>query len=261
MDTFLFQTILPFLLSACIVIIITVLAEKFGTKTGGIFGTLPSTIIIAYAFIAHNKGLFFASEAVAVVPAELGINLLFLFTFILTAKRYQYYAVLFALIVWILGSVTLFVLNLSNIFLSLSIFLICLLITISILEKKIQIKSQQKVQVHYDLKKMILRGVLAGMIISLSVLLSNVNAVISGIFSVFPAIFISTIVIQLREHGPAFAIGMAKSMMIGISSVCTYAVLIHFLYPLYGIVIGSSIGFCIAFMVTLLIFFLRKKIQ
>ena len=42
MDLFLFQSILPFILSAMIVIIITVVAEKYGTKVGGILGTLPS---------------------------------------------------------------------------------------------------------------------------------------------------------------------------------------------------------------------------
>ena len=76
-----FQTIIPFIVSAFVVIIITIIAEKFGTKTGGILGSLPSTIIVAYVFIALNKGPDFASKSVAVVPAEIGINILFLFIF------------------------------------------------------------------------------------------------------------------------------------------------------------------------------------
>ena len=49
MSFLLFQIILPFILSAMIVIIIMFIAERYGTKIGGILGTLPSTIVIAFA--------------------------------------------------------------------------------------------------------------------------------------------------------------------------------------------------------------------
>ena len=68
--------------------------------------------------------------------------------------------------------------------------------------------------------------------IAIAVYLSNINSVLSGIFSVFPAILSSTMLISVKEHGPNFTSGLAKSMIIGISSVLTYATMIHFLYPL-----------------------------
>ena len=45
MYSYLYHMIIPFLLSAFIVIIVTIIAERYGTKKGGIIGTLPSTIV------------------------------------------------------------------------------------------------------------------------------------------------------------------------------------------------------------------------
>ena len=97
-----FQTIFPFFASAAVVIIITIIAEKYGTKTGGILGTLPTTIIIAFIFIALNRGVDFASVSVAVVPAEIGINLIFMFIIAILIRRSIYLAFTISFLVWIL---------------------------------------------------------------------------------------------------------------------------------------------------------------
>ena len=261
MNTLLFQTILPFFFSALIVIIITIVAEKYGTKSGGILGTLPSTIVIAFLFIAINKDVQFASQAVAVVPAELGINLIFLFCFAIIAHRSIILAFTTSFISWICFSTILYIVDLKNIYVSLAIYIITLLLTFIVLEKKVKINSIGGIQVRYTPLKIVLRGILAGTVIAISVFLSNLGAVLSGIFSVFPAILTSTMLISVREHGPDFAAAMAKSMIIGISSVCSYAVVIHFLYPLYGIIWGSIIAYGIAFIITMIIFKLRGKIK
>lgn len=257
----LFQSVVPFILSALIVIIITVIAEKYGTKVGGILGTLPSTIIVAFVFISRNKGIDFASEAVAVVPAELGINLVFLFLFAILAYRSTLVAFTVSIVIWTILSSLLFILNITNIFVSLTIYFISLSFTFIVLEHYKKIPSTGGVIVHYTPMKIVLRGVLAGIVIAISVLLSNLDAVLSGIFSVFPAILSSTMLISVREHGPDFAAGMAKSMIFGISSVLCYATIIHFLYPVYGVLIGTIVAFAISFVLTMILFKLRSKIR
>jgi hypothetical protein len=67
--------------------------------------------------------------------------------------------------------------------------------------------------------------------------------------------------ISYYEHGADFASGLAKSMIIGSCSVMSYAVSIHFLYPLFGIIWGSIIGFIVSIFVTLIILKLRKKLS
>ncbi len=255
------QSVFPFILSALIVIIITVIAENFGTKVGGILGTIPSTIIVAFLFIALNRGEVFASNAAAVVPAELGVNVIFLLLFAMLAHRSIILAFVMSLAVWSFLSALLMVFDVTNISLSIVIYVLCFVLSFTFLEHVVHVPSQGKVAVHYTPMKIALRGLLAGIIITISVLLSNVSDVLSGIFSVFPAILSSTMLISVREHGPSFASGMAKSMIFGISSVGVYATSIHFLYPVYGVTSGTIVAFCISLLFTLLLFSVRKKLR
>ena len=257
----LLQVVLPFTLSAIIVVLIMYIAERYGTKIGGIFGTLPSTIVIAFIFIALNQNVDFAAKSAAVVPAELGINVIFLLLFALLVHRSIYVAFFGSLTIWAILSLLLFIFNLENIFISISIYIILIIITIIVLERVKKIPSSGNVTVHYNPSKIALRGILAGTVISIAVILSNVGAIISGIFSVFPAILSSTMLISFREHGPKFAAGMAKSMTVGISSVAVYAAAIHFLFPVYNIYIGTFAAYIVSIVVTLTIFKLRDKIR
>jgi len=261
MNSLLFQIIIPFVLSAVIIVIITIIAERYGTKTGGILGTLPSTIIVAFIFISLNRGESFASQSAVVVPAEMGINLVFLFIFAIFSYRSIYIAITASLTVWIFLTLLLFVLNLENIFVSIAIYAVALFSTFMILERIKKTPSIGSAIVHYTPMKIIFRGLLAGTIISIAVFLSNTGAVLSGIFSVFPAIFLSTMLISLREHGPNFVEGIAKSMIFGSQSVMIYAVGVYFFYPLYGVILGSVFSFGISIFVMIILLRLRKKIK
>jgi len=259
MMDFLFQTVLPFTISALVVILITVIAEKYGTKVGGILGTLPSTIVVAFIFIVLNKDLSFASESAAVIPAELGINLVFLFMFTIFVRRSVYLAFFAAFFSWSILSFSLVYFDFKNIYLSILIFVLLLFFIFFTLERIKKVQSQVKVYVHYTPLKILFRGTLAGIIIALAVYLSNVGTVISGIFSVFPAILTSTMIICYKEHGHAFASGMAKSMIFGLSSVAVYATGIHFLYPKIGFIYGSLIAYLLSIITTFTIFALRNR--
>jgi len=261
MNSFLLQVVFPFALSAIIIILITIIAEQYGTKTGGILGTLPSTIIVAFIFISINKGVYFASQSAAVVPAEMGVNLIFLFIFALFSYRSMSLAIIASLTVWLLLTSLLFFLGLENIFVSIAIYTAALVFTFTILERVKKTPSIGSVTVHYTAFKIILRGLLAGSVIAIAVFLSNMGATLSGIFSVFPAIFLSTMLISIREHGPNFAGGIAKSMIFGSQSVMIYSVAIYFFYPLCGVVLGSIFAFGISIIVMMILLVLRKKIK
>ena len=188
-------------------------------------------------------------------------NVIFLLLFALLVYHSIYFAFFGSLTIWTILSLLLFIFNLENIFVSISIYIITIIVTIIVLERVKKIPSSGNVTVHYNLSKIALRGILAGTVISIAVILSNVGAIISGIFSVFPAILSSTMLISYREHGPKFAAGMAKSMTVGISSVAVYSTTIHFLFPFYNIYIGTLVAYIISIVVTLIIFKLRSKIR
>ncbi|MEM4258928.1 MAG: DUF3147 family protein [Candidatus Thermoplasmatota archaeon] len=257
----LLQTILPFFLSAGIVILITILAERHGTKIGGILGTLPSTIIIAFACIAYHQGISVAVESVVVVPAGMGINLLFLVCFSMYAYTSLWYAVPISFTVWSVGALCVYLLKITTIWISLVLFLIIYLITFFFFEYQRKTRSITQVTVLYTPLKILFRGVIAGGVIASSIILATTNPVLGGIFSIFPAIFFSTMLIAVREHGPTFAEGIAKSMIFGSPSVVSYALAIYFFYPLEDIIFGSIIAFFVSLAVTLLLYKLRKYLK
>jgi hypothetical protein len=255
-----FEFIIPFITAALAVIIISMIAERYGTKTGGIIGTLPSTIMIAFLFIAFNEGITIATQSVAVVPAEMGVNVMFLLLFTLYAHRSTTFALAISLTVWALLSLLLFLINLENILASLIVFIAAFLLAMLVLERMKKTPSMGRVRTHYTPLKIILRGLFAGIIIAIAVLLSNVGAVLSGIMSAFPVIFLSTMIIEVREQGPGFAGGIAKSMIFGSPSVVIYAIAISFFYPLYGIIIGTISAFVLSFIVTMALFAYGKRL-
>lgn len=257
----LYHTIIPFSLSALVVILITITAERYGTKTGGVMGTLPSTIIIAFLFIALDKGVIFAAESVVIVPAEMGINLVFLLLFALLSQRTLLIALVGSLLGWATFTLFLYFSNLTSIFVSLLVYLLCFFFTFVLLDKKKKITSQDTIKVHYTPLKLLGRSLIAGIVIAIAVSFSNVGTLLSGIFSVFPAIFLSTMLISHREHGAQFTAAMAKGMIYGSPSVVSYAVGIYVLYPLVGILLGTISAFIISLFVTVILFILRKTIR
>jgi uncharacterized membrane protein (GlpM family) len=257
----LYHSIIPFALSALVVVLVTIIAEKYGTKTGGVIGTLPSTIIIAFLFIALDKGVWFAAESVAIVPAEMGINLVFLLLFTLLSERKIPVALAGSLLGWTILTIILIYTNVTSIIVSLALFLICFFITFIILDKKKKITAQTTIKVHYTPLKLLSRSLIAGTVIAIAVTFSNIGVILSGIFSVFPAIFLSTMLISLKEHGSQFTGAMAKGMIYGSPSVVSYSVSIYFLYPSTGILLGTISAFLIALVITLMLFHLRKKIR
>jgi len=256
-----FEFLIPFIAAAVTVIIITVVAERYGTKKGGILGTLPSTILIAYLFIAYNEGIKVATQAVAVVPAEMGVNVIFLLLFVLFSYRSFTTALMVSLSVWTILSLLLLYFNLENLLISTVIFAAAFLLAIYVLEQRKKTPSVGRVQTCYTPLRIFLRGLFAGVIIGVAVLLSNVGAVLSGILSAFPVIFLSTMIIAMREQGPAFAGAIAKAMVFGSPSVVTYTIAVFFFYPAYGIIIGTIGAYAIAFAVTMALYFLSKRLS
>ena len=255
------QFLIPFIIASMVVVVITIIAERYGTRVGGILGTVPSTITVAFVFISVNQGEEFASRAASIVPAEMAINLVFLLIFTMLARRSTLVALLISLMVWIALSGLLLISDLNSILISSLIYLVSVLVIFFLMERILKMRSQGSVNIRYTPGKIAFRGLLAGFIIGTTVVLSNIGEVISGIFSVFPAIFLSTMLITLREHGASFSAGMGKSMILGTQTVMVYAVSIHFLYPEIGTLWGSLLAYLISMIIVMILLYVRKRIS
>ena len=91
------------------------------------------------------------------------------------------------------------------------------------------------------------RGMLAGLAIGTSVWMSGLGIpLLAGIASVFPAIFLTTMIAVWVSQGKAVQAGAVGPMMLGSASVSVYAIAAAVLVPSINIVFGCILSWIIA---------------
>lgn len=232
--------LLSFVLSCIWVSAATILAEKLGTRVGGFLTTLPSTLIVALLFIGLDGGKMLAAEAAIIVPAEMGINAIFLAVFISLSRHGLTRAITGSMLAWFALSSLLFLADVSNLALSILIYLPLLFGAHIWLKRRHPHREISGSRVTYGPKEIAFRGVFAGLMIAVSIFLATVSGpTLGGIFSVFPAIFTSTMVILYLRQGQAFSGATGSTMVMGSSNVAFYSVCVFFFYPWWGLAFGT----------------------
>jgi hypothetical protein len=143
-DIFLLKLALSFIVGGIWIGLATVLAEKFGTKFGGIFAGLPSMSAAALFFIAWSQTPAFASETTTIMPVAMGLNGLFVLVYSLLVRYSFWYSLIAALGLWFALSFGLALLKFDNFFVSLVGFVVLFVFSYSILEKKIRYQIGRK---------------------------------------------------------------------------------------------------------------------
>ena len=81
-EIFFLKLALSFIVGSVWISTATILAEKFGTKVGGILAGLPSTMVVALFFIGWTQTPQIAAEAATVVPIIMGIDAVFIVVYV-----------------------------------------------------------------------------------------------------------------------------------------------------------------------------------
>ena len=108
------------------------------------------------------------------------------------------------------------------------------------------------------------RGIGAAIAIGIAVYFSELGfPLVAGLASVFPAIFLTTMVSLWISQGPEVPTGAAGPMVLGGSSVGAYALVAMWALHEYGMLLGSIISWLSAVMITSLpaFFWLRYKVS
>jgi len=117
--TFLLKILLSFLLGGVWITFSTIIAERFGSKLGGVLAGLPSTVIISLFFIGWTQSPTIASKATTVVPIIMGIDALFVVVYALLINRNFLIALGGALLFWAVSSFILVLLRFDSFLISL----------------------------------------------------------------------------------------------------------------------------------------------
>jgi hypothetical protein len=239
---------LSFLVGGVVVAGCTFAAERLGTDIGGIIGGFPSTIAVTLLFMALVVSPTAAAEATTMVPLIVGFNGAFLVGFALLVRRGLGLSLVGALSLWFVLSLTALQLRLTNFIVFLSTFVVMLFLGHYILYNRLKIPVYGSKRVVLARRQLLTRALVSGGVIAAAVYLSKVAGPVSGgVLSVFPAVFISTLIIVYRSNGADFARALTRPLLTsGMVNVVAYAIAVRYFYPVWGITLGTLGAFVVA---------------
>lgn len=246
--------------AGAVAVAVTRAIEKWGGVVGGFLGTLPTTIIPAaigmQATLPREESF---ADAMFVTPAGMILNAGFLFLWRLVPPRLPAWPLrvrlaamtAMSLSAWLLGAVVLVsisthlrALHVPMVYVGLGVTALLLVIgVLACLRDMPAPKGHRRV----GLPVLVARGALAALAIGTTVGIAAIGgALAAGIASVFPAIFLTTMVSLWLAQGEAVPAGAVGPMMLGSSSVATYALIASQSLPAFGPVTGTLVAWALA---------------
>ncbi len=228
--------------------LVSVIAEKSSTKLAALLGGLPSTILIALFFIGLNEGPHFAAKAVIVTPVTLIIDAFYMLFLAAYAKKGYFKSLGFLSLCWaiLVGLIVAF--KLRSYPVSLGLWAVGLLILISVANKILPAKTAKLSGVTFSRRQLLARSVFSGSVIAFSVIISRYSGpIVGGIFTAFPAVYLSTFTILYFARGLQFSQAAIKPLIIsGSINVIVYGLAVYALYPRFGIYRGTIMAFIVS---------------
>lgn len=247
-NIFILKLVLSFIVGSLWITMGTVLAEKYGTKIGGLIAGLPSTILISLFFIACTQSTSVAVNATTIVPIIGGINCLFIVAYIFLLKTNFWIALGGAFAVWALLSFGLVAIGFNNFVVSVISYICLVVITHTIVEKGLKVSSEAGRQMRYTPAIMIFRAVFSGLVIVFAVLITKIGGpIIGGMFVMFPAMFVGMIFMTYFSQGATFSAAVMKSSILGAISVVIYGIMARYTYIPLGFIGGTVISIIVSF--------------
>lgn len=246
----LLQLLTSFLVGGLFIGLISLLAERASREVAGLVLSMPSTMVIAYFFL----GLYLSPEAiketVPAVPFALGGSYLFVASYVYMANAFRvklwlniFLSTSIGTLLWLLIALPLVIFEIRSFWLSL---LGCIpLVSLSYYLLAIRPKhTTQPIEEHFTLLQIIARSIVAGCIIAFIVFISKVSGPLwGGVFSVFPAAMLSSILIVHTHRGPQFLFHVLRTMPLAAPTFILYALISGWAFPLYGVWIGTVIAY------------------
>ena len=208
-----------------------------------------------------------ASNATSIIPLIVGYNGLFLITYAHLADKSFLTGISAALGVWFFLTITTLKLGMNSFALSLILYGFIFLFLVLRLRRKIIVDALPNKIIRFTAAQIGMRFIFSGSIIAIAIYLSKKSGpIIGGVMSVFPIVFISTIIIAYLSAGKKFSISLTNSMMVSsMVNLVAYAVCVRFFYLWWGIALGTYISILVsmgtAFAVHFALRRLLKKIK
>ncbi len=264
----LLAVLLPALSAGLVAVLVTLAVERWGGRTGGLLGTLPTTIVPAAAGIwlaAPDPEAFLV--AMAATPVGMWVDVLFLWSWRVlpgwldrgqaaagpggAERRLLGRVLVVSLALWTLAAGLAVALLAGLQAAGLPVLAVGLVgFVLSVAAGLWACRSNPPAPRgarRVGLVTLAARSGLAAVAIGVSVLLARWGGpLLAGMAAVFPAIFLTTMVSLWWSQGRAVQAGAVGPMMLGASSVSAYALLAGLLLPVLGTAAGSVVAWGLA---------------
>jgi hypothetical protein len=253
------------LFAASVAIAVTVLIERVGGMAGGLFGTLPTTIVPASLGVWSHDAVAML-DAMSAVPIGMFINAGFLWLWRIAPPHlpaaWSLHRRLAAMTVLSLSAWALAALGLT-LFLrwahtagvsswALGLGGLALLVLSGLLGTAKPIPAPRGGR-RVKRSSLLLRGLLAGVAVGTAIVIARGgHPTAAGVAAVFPAIFLTAMVSLWLSQGEAVPAGAVGPMMLGSASVGGYALFAAALFPLYPAPVAALLAWVLAVLTTTL---------
>jgi len=256
----LLRLVLAFAVGAVWVAAVTGLADHKGSAYA-ILGGLPSTATFSLLFIAVNQSPQTAVDATVAFPVAFSVTNAFLLFYAYLSQWGFKRGISISLLIWFCASTAIVVSGIADYTLSLAASAAISILTFGLFAKKLKIKKAEGKN-GYSHGEIALRGIGAGLLIALSVFLSQIGGpILGGVAAAFPAVYTSTLLIMHRDKGIEFSRQTAKAMAYsGILTVIPYSVAVHYLYPVVGVWVGTVLSYLLVVPLAVAAYYLIKRL-
>ncbi|MDP4266575.1 MAG: DUF3147 family protein [Bacteroidota bacterium] len=247
------RILLSFLIGGFAIGIQSILAERY-SKYGGLIISIPSTLPLSLFFISNVNGEEAAHISNFVVPFSLIVLVIFSYILKLLISRTKLLiADVISVIIWALLVSIIWHFNLSSFWIGILLFFIVLTI-ILVFRKGITYNQIKKNE--FSKKKFILRYIIGGTVISLSVVLSRqIDPLLGGYIAAFPVSYLININLIYASSGKKVLDNVFYTVPQGAFLLILFSITFNFLIVMFNIYV--TMGICYLINVVFLYFIFR----
>lgn len=249
--TFALRVGIAFVVGGLAVATFTTIAERRGSRLGGLLLSFPVKVVVSLLLIGLNEGAAFAAEAAGAVPLGIGVNVVFLAATALLARRASpEMALAGGIACWLVAGVLAVTLAPQTAAFGILAWLAIAVLSLVLLDRLPGVRGDRRSKRDpgkFGVPALLVRAAAAGSVVAASVLLARVGGpLIGGLASVFPSGWLTTMLLLVRRHGPEFTAATVRVMVAGSAAPALFGVACALLIAPLGVVLGLLAGLGVA---------------
>ncbi|MBN1542665.1 DUF3147 family protein [candidate division KSB1 bacterium] len=244
MNLFFWHVFLSFLIAGIWIGGATLVAERLGSKIGGLAANLPSNIVVSFAFLAITQNAEFTARAAQAVPLGMLIDTVFILIFVVLVPRGMATALAGSLLTWFVLVQIAGHSGIPGWPVVVFTYFLGMILIFFFMHRVLRIHTAPSRRKPFSLIQLVLRMIFSGSVVAFTVVAARLfGAQWAGLVSTFPAVLLSTLVILTQSQGKDFARSTGKVLAVSSSNIIIYAATAAWTFPRLGWIAGTAIAY------------------